>query len=155
MYSSRYAGPRFMRGRADGVKTSQQEQNRLLVAQVAQAGGTRAAHYVCSMVLLWGCDRFVCAQETMEGEIVERIEDARGQGGFGYDPIFLLPDLGKTAAELSPQQKNAISHRGKAARLLESLARAVFAAGSKTNEQLLACMAAKANASESIYDRGN
>ena len=139
VYSSRYAGPHFMRGRADGVKITQQEQNEFLVAQVTAAGGTRAAHYVCSMVLLWGESRFVCAQETMEGEIVARIEDARGQGGFGYDPIFLLPDLGKTAAELSSGQKNAISHRGKAARLLESLARAVFAAGSKTNEQLLAC----------------
>ena len=141
VFSSRYAGPLFMRGRADGVKITQQEQNRLLVAQVTQTGGTRAAHYVCSMVLLWGEGRFVCAQETMEGEIVERIEDARGQGGFGYDPIFLLPDLGKTAAELSPQQKNAISHRGKACRIIKSLAEEVFATGSKTNEELLACAA--------------
>lgn len=128
VYSSRYAGPLFMRGRLDGIKITQQEQNEFLVSQVTAAKETRVARYVCSMVLLWGEGRFVCAQETMEGEIVERIEDARGQGGFGYDPIFLLPKLGKTAAELSAQQKNAISHRGKAARLLESLAQEVFAA---------------------------
>lgn len=144
VFSSRYAGPRFMRGRLDGVKITQQEQNELLVDQVAQAAGRRTARYVCAMVLLWGDDRFVCAQETMEGEIVPRIEEARGTGGFGYDPIFWLPDLGKTAAELSAQQKNAISHRGKAARALKSLVRQVLATESMTNEQLIA-LAAKAD----------
>ena len=57
----------------------------------------------------------------MEGTLVEKIEDARGNGGFGYDPLFFLPQFGKTAAELSADQKNAISHRGKATRALVSL----------------------------------
>lgn len=148
VFSSRYAGPLFMRGRDDGITITQQEQNDLLVSQVTAAKGTRAARYVCSMVLLLGRDRFVCAQETMEGKIVGRIEDARGTGGFGYDPIFLLPNLGKTAAELSAEEKNAISHRGKASRLLKRLAREVFATESRTNEQLIAFAAAEANTIE-------
>jgi XTP/dITP diphosphohydrolase len=46
------------------------------------------------------------------------IEQPRGQGGFGYDPHFFLPSLGKTAAELSAQEKNNLSHRGQALRAL-------------------------------------
>jgi len=65
-----------------------------------------------------GTDRFFSAQETMEGKLVERIEDAAGTGGFGYDPVFFLPEFNKTAAEISAEQKNKISHRGKAARAL-------------------------------------
>ena len=58
------------------------------------------------------------SQETMEGIIVEKIEDAAGTGGFGYDPIFFLPQYNKTAAQLTAEEKNAISHRGKATRAL-------------------------------------
>ena len=54
----------------------------------------------------------------MEGTIVEKIEDAAGTGGFGYDPIFFLPQYNKTAAQLTAEEKNAISHRGKATRAL-------------------------------------
>ena len=54
----------------------------------------------------------------MEGCLVERIEDAAGEGGFGYDPIFFLPEFKMTAAELTSEQKNAVSHRGKAVRAL-------------------------------------
>ena len=57
----------------------------------------------------------------MEGTIIEDIKDARGQYGFGYDPIFFLPQYGKTDAELLPEQKNAISHRGKACRVLQKI----------------------------------
>jgi XTP/dITP diphosphohydrolase len=59
------------------------------------------------------------ADGSWHGEIVLR---PRGTGGFGYDPYFFLPDLGKTAAELPAEQKNRISHRGKAlARLVERI----------------------------------
>ena len=70
------------------------------------------------MVLLVNPSRFFIAQETMEGSVIERIEDARGSGGFGYDPIIYLPQYKKTVAELSADQKNAISHRGKATRAI-------------------------------------
>jgi len=60
--------------------------------------------------------------QTVEGTIEGRIADApRGENGFGYDPIFLVPDLGKTTAELTPEQKNRISHRGRAAQLAAAL----------------------------------
>lgn len=59
---------------------------------------------------------------SVEGTIEGVIADApRGKNGFGYDPIFLVPALGKTTAEISPEQKNQISHRGRAARLAREL----------------------------------
>lgn len=127
IYSSRWAGPEFPHGRADGSKIPQAEQNRMLIAalnaaQKSNPALSRAAHYACAMVLYLGTDRLFVAQETMEGEIVQSIDAARGTGGFGYDPIFLLPHLGRTAAELSAEEKNAVSHRGKAARALLRLA---------------------------------
>lgn len=78
----------------------------------------RRAFFVCAMVLVLGEYRFYVAQETVNGEITH---SPRGNGGFGYDPLFYIPGLGKTAAELSPQEKNRISHRGKAVAALASL----------------------------------
>lgn len=140
VYSSRYAGPMFMKGRPDGQKIPQQEQNRMLIEQLNDAirtgldieggkklglfaEGERSAHYTCSMVFYFGHDRFTVAQETMAGTILERAEDQRGTGGFGYDPLFFLPALGKTAAEISAEEKNAISHRGKATRIMTEIIR--------------------------------
>ena len=130
IYSSRYCGPDFPQGRPDGSVISQQDKNTLLINQLNAVlflgkvntcsfrNGPRSAHYTCSMVMYCGTDRFFSAQETMEGKLVERIEDAAGTGGFGYDPVFFLPEFNKTAAEISAEQKNKISHRGKAARAL-------------------------------------
>ena len=73
----------------------------------------RGARFVCCLVLLLGPDRFVSAQETVAGVITHA---PRGSHGFGYDPLFLLTDLGKTMAELSDVDKDRISHRGRAAR---------------------------------------
>ena len=132
IFSSRYGGPSFPRGRADGKKTDQNAQNRFLIEELDDAlsgntgeyrflHGERSAHYTCSMVLYLGGERMYAAQETMEGQIVSSIEDARGNGGFGYDPIFFIPEIGKTAAELSDEEKNAISHRGKAGRSMRRI----------------------------------
>ncbi|MGN0730005.1 RdgB/HAM1 family non-canonical purine NTP pyrophosphatase [Treponema sp.] len=136
IFSSRYAGPEFMRGRPDGKKISQSEQNSFLIQQITDSisagkSQTRAAHYTCSMVLYMGGDRLFVVQETMEGQIISRAEDARGSGGFGYDPIFYLPELKKTAAELTAAQKNEISHRGKASRLLKKIADEILSAEEK------------------------
>lgn len=127
IYSSRYAGPDFMKGKPDGTKISQDEQNNFIVQQTSDAikagyAGGRKAHYTCAMVLYMGPDRLFVCQETMEGEIIDDISNAHGTGGFGYDPLFYLPEFGKTAAELTADEKNAISHRGKASRLLKKLA---------------------------------
>lgn len=129
IYSARYGGPEFPHGKPDGSKTPQELQNRFLIESLNAAvasgitsdsfkNGLRSAHYTCAMVLYLGADRIFVSQETMEGTIVERIEDAAGTGGFGYDPIFFLPQYGKTAAQISSEEKNAISHRGKATRAL-------------------------------------
>jgi XTP/dITP diphosphohydrolase len=81
----------------------------------------RGAHYVCVLVLMRGPADLqpLVAQAEWHGEIARA---PRGRGGFGYDPLFYLPQLGKTAAELEAEHKNRISHRGQAlARLLELL----------------------------------
>lgn len=127
IYTSRYAGPDFMKGKADGSKIPQSQQNEFLVKQVSDAVKenpllTRKAHYVCAIVLYMGPDRLYVAQETMEGEVIADIKDQKGSGGFGYDPVFYLPEQKSTAAELTAEEKNAISHRGKAARAIKSIA---------------------------------
>jgi XTP/dITP diphosphohydrolase len=80
----------------------------------------RAACFVCAMVLLWDENRFASVQETLEGELV-RPGAGRGTRGFGYDPIFYLPKQGITVAELPEEEKNRMSHRGKAARIIAKL----------------------------------
>ena len=127
IYSSRYAGPEFMKGKPDGSKTPQEDQNKFIIQQTNEAisngfKGGRKAHYTCAMVLYMGPDRLFVCQETMEGEIIPDIAEARGSGGFGYDPLFFLPEQGKTAAELTADEKNAISPRGKASRLMKKIA---------------------------------
>ena len=82
----------------------------------------RQGHYVCVLVAVRSPDdpEPLIAEGTWEGVIAEA---PKGSGGFGYDPYFYLPEAGATAAELSPEAKNASSHRGhalvKMARLLK------------------------------------
>lgn len=72
----------------------------------------RSAHFVCSVALVMGPDRFACFQETWEGHIATTAM-SDGQG-FGYDPIFWLPEYNCTAACLPAGEKNSISHRAQA-----------------------------------------
>ena len=133
IYSARYAGPDFMEGRPDGKKIPQSEQNVFLIEQLNQAvknenlpkgqylHGDRSCHYTCSMVLYLGTDRIFVCQETFEGTLINSIEEQAGDGGFGYDPIVFLPEYNKTVAQLSADEKNAISHRGKAVRIIKKI----------------------------------
>lgn len=133
IFSARYGGPEFPQGKPDGSKTPQEEQNKFLIESLNSAltggkietsgfkNGPRSAHYTCAMVLYLGADRVFVAQDTMEGTIVNSIDEAAGSGGFGYDPIFFLPQYGKTSAQISAEEKNTISHRGKATRALIQL----------------------------------
>ena len=133
IYSSRYAGPDFMQGKPDGTKISQEEQNIFLIQQTNKAinsttlpkmpylHGPRSCHYTCAMVLYAGQDRLFVAQETFEGTLIEDIKNQAGNGGFGYDPIVFLPEYNKTVAQLTPEEKNAISHRGKAVRAIQKI----------------------------------
>jgi XTP/dITP diphosphohydrolase len=76
----------------------------------------RSARFVCAMALAVPEREVVTTLATMEGEIGY---ESRGENGFGYDPIFYLPQYEKSSAEISPEQKNEISHRGKALRLMK------------------------------------
>lgn len=81
----------------------------------------RTARFVCTLCVAAPDGTILLeARGEMEGVIVD---EARGAHGFGYDPLFLLPDFGRTSAELSPEEKNAISHRGRALRHLAELLR--------------------------------
>jgi len=81
-------------------------------------GKSKNARFICAMVFLLSPNRFFAVQETLEGEITAQ---GRGKGGFGYDPLLYLPERGCTVAELPQSEKNKISHRGKAARMLSTL----------------------------------
>ena len=76
----------------------------------------RTARFVCAIAAVFPDGHSLVRRATIEGEIGLEIA---GEGGFGYDPIFYVPEYGCTTAELSPEQKNEISHRGKALRMIK------------------------------------
>ena len=88
-----------------------------------KTGAERAARYVCSIAASLPDGREFTTVGTMEGVIADR---PAGRGGFGYDPIFLVEAYGKTAAELTPDEKNAISHRGKALQAMKTMLAAAW-----------------------------
>jgi len=110
VHSARYAGDSAGREERDA------RNNAKLVAALA-ACSDRRAYYYCAMVLV----RHAADPQPLIGEGCwwgEIRGEARGSRGFGYDPHFYLPELGRTAAELDPEHKNRISHRGQALRQL-------------------------------------
>ncbi|HUN67801.1 MAG TPA: RdgB/HAM1 family non-canonical purine NTP pyrophosphatase [Burkholderiales bacterium] len=116
VHSAYYAGHEGSRAERDA------RNNAKLLAELAPHDDRRA-HYECVLVLMRGPGdtQPLVAQAQWRGAIARA---PRGGGGFGYDPLFLPDGLDKTAAELAPEEKNRISHRGQAlARLLELLKR--------------------------------
>ncbi|MNT19903.1 dITP/XTP pyrophosphatase [compost metagenome] len=109
VYSARYA-------QMAGKPRSDAANNAHLVSQLA-GKLNRHAHYYCVLVFVRHAEDPcpLIAEGVWHGEVVDA---PRGAGGFGYDPHFLLPGLGKTAAELSAEEKNAVSHRAQALRAL-------------------------------------
>ena len=109
IYSARYAGE----GAGDEVNLDK------LLREVDAAGGNRRAAYVCAIALIDESGAEHVFQGRCEGAL---LTERHGSGGFGYDPIFVPDDTGpadrRTYAELSAAEKNAISHRGRAARKL-------------------------------------
>ncbi len=107
VYSARYAG--------DNPKSDRRNNEKLLHEMRNEAD--RRAHYYCVLLLLRDADdpQPIIAEGEWHGEIAH---EERGSGGFGYDPLFWLPDLGRMSAELAPKEKHEISHRGKAMRVL-------------------------------------
>lgn len=102
IYSARYMGE----------DTSYTIKNRAITDRLRDAvGEERSARFVCSIAAVLPDGRVVHTEGTMEGLIAEK---PAGSGGFGYDPIVYIPEFGMTSAELEMDQKNKISHRGKA-----------------------------------------
>lgn len=121
IYSARFAGPR----------ATDEQNNQRLLADLHQAEArhrveamdtpqpdkhfNRAAHYICVIALAQAGEVLTVVEGRVDGVIVD---EPRGSGGFGYDPYFLYPALGKTLAEIHPEEKFAVSHRGAAFRRL-------------------------------------
>jgi XTP/dITP diphosphohydrolase len=102
--SARYAGP----GATDADRVA-----KLLREMKDMTGDARRAHFICVIVVAKQGRALAVISDSAEGSIVVA---PRGTNGFGYDPVFLFPEIGKTYAETSDSQKNRLSHRGKAFR---------------------------------------
>src|SRR5690606_35969339 len=89
------------------------DNNALLLEQLQDvADPRRSARFVCVLALANPRGQVVVTtQDTVQGQILHQ---PRGSNGFGYDPLFFIPELGRTSAELAPAEKHAISHRGRA-----------------------------------------
>lgn len=110
LYSARYAGPGA--GAATNIE-------KLLAALQGVQDAQRSARFYCVLVLLRHAEdpQPLIAEGEWHGRILHA---PRGDAGFGYDPVFLCPELGSTAAELAPDIKNRISHRGRALQQLRA-----------------------------------
>ena len=107
VYSARYMGE----------DTSYRIKNANLIERLeGVADENRTARFVCAIAAALPDGRVLETKAAMEGRIGY---EERGENGFGYDPIFVLPEFGKTTAELSAEEKNELSHRGKALRLMK------------------------------------
>ena len=109
IYSARYLGR----------DTDYDYKNNYIIKKLKEAKGEeRSARFVCVISLVLPDGREFVKKGVMEGRIGYEI---KGENGFGYDPIFYLPEYGKTSAEISAEEKNKISHRGKALSAMKEL----------------------------------
>lgn len=113
--------PGVLSARFMGHDTPYELKNRALLEKLKDVPeGARGARFVCSICAVLPDGSALKAEGEMRGRVAREIA---GANGFGYDPIFFLPEYGKTAAELTEAEKNAISHRGKALRLMRETLR--------------------------------
>lgn len=102
IYSARYLGE----------DTPYTEKNRIILERMEKAEEEeRTARFICAMAAVLEDGTVITTHGEMEGRIGY---ESKGENGFGYDPIFYLPEYGMTSAQISPEEKNRISHRGKA-----------------------------------------
>lgn len=111
IYSARYGN------RESGRILDTPERNAYLLSKVSKTD-PRNARFICNIVFLINKFRFYSIQEDFCGVITDK---PSGNHGFGYDPVFFLPEIGKTAAEIDDDHKNRISHRGKALNRISGL----------------------------------
>lgn len=114
VHSARYAGP----ARDDAANNAE-----LLAALGDVPPERRSARFICALALADGDRILLTADGVIEGRIAP---SPRGDNGFGYDPLFFVPELGCTTAELTAAEKNRISHRGRAVRALHAKLRALL-----------------------------
>ncbi len=115
VYSARYLGE----------DTSYAVKNARIIQELRYAEGEeRAAHFTCNICAAFADGRVLHTEGIFEGLIAA---EPKGEHGFGYDPILYLPEYGRTSAELTPEEKNAISHRGKALRAMRELLKETIA----------------------------
>ena len=108
--------PGVRSARYAGTPKDDRANNALLIERLAGVPAeARSARFRCAVVLSDGETVLASAEGTVEGRIIDK---PRGTNGFGYDPHFWIESAGMTAAEMPPEQKNAISHRGQALRRL-------------------------------------
>lgn len=106
VYSARFAGP-------DATDSANNE--KLLAELNARQGAARTARFRCVLAFCDTNGQVMTADGTCEGVILEAL---RGSGGFGYDPLFFMPEYNKTLAEMTVAEKNAVSHRGRAVQVM-------------------------------------
>ena len=107
-------GPGVYSARFLGTDTPYTEKNAYILSRMkGLKGEERRAYYTCVVAAVFPDGTEQTAEGLMEGEIAEK---PSGTNGFGYDPVFFVPEAGLTAAEMAPEEKNRLSHRGKALR---------------------------------------
>lgn len=114
IYSARYMGE----------DTSYAIKNQAIIDRLKEAeGAERSARFVCNIAAVLPDGRVLHTEKTMEGLIAH---EPAGEEGFGYDPILYIPEFGKTSAQLTIEEKNRISHRGKALEAMKEELSALF-----------------------------
>ena len=117
IYSARFAGE----------DTSYDIKNRILLDRLEGVPDEeRRARFVCAVAAVFPDGTVKVVRETIEGQIAHEID---GENGFGYDPIFYVPEYGCTTAEMTPELKNELSHRGKALRAMKKILEEKFREG--------------------------
>lgn len=111
--------PGIYSARFEGVDTPYSVKNKIIMDRLeGLPEEERTARFVCAIAAAWPDGRVITKRGIIEGRIAHK---PAGDNGFGYDPIFFVPEYGKTTAELDPEEKNKISHRGKALRMIKEV----------------------------------
>ncbi len=111
--------PGIYSARFEGVDTPYSIKNKIIMDKLeGLPEEKRTARFVCAIAAAWPDGRIETRRGTIEGRIAH---EPAGENGFGYDPIFYVPEYGKTTAQLDPEEKNKISHRGKALMMIKEV----------------------------------